>query len=167
MGKLFVEEVQLVSGFLPVDLQTAANDGDYVSLKGYRKCTIVFFKNVGTAGDDPTITLTQATAVAGTGDKALTFTDIWTKQDTVLTAVGQYTRVTQTAANTYTDLTSAEDAAIWIIEFNAEQLDVDGGFDCLRASVGDVGANPQLGCLLYFLSEPNYPQASLESAIVD
>lgn len=167
MGKLFVEENQAVSGFLPVDLQTGANDGDYVSLKGYRKATILFFKNAGTAGDDPTITLQQATDVAGTGEKALDFTFLHVKQDTVLTAVGQYTRVTQAASNTYTDDTSAEDAAIWIIEFDAEDLDVNNDFDCLRANVGDVGSNPQLGCLLYFMTEPNYPQALLESAIVN
>jgi len=162
-----VEDSQIVSGFLPVDLQTAANTGDWVSLKLYNHLAVVFFKNAGTAGDDPTITIEQATAVAGTGNKALTFTTIHTKQDTVLTAVGTFTEVTQAAANTYTDATSAEDAAIWVIEFDGADLDSAAGFDCVQASVADVGGNAQVGALLYILSEPRYAGAVPPSAIVD
>lgn len=164
----FVEQVQIAAGFIPVDMQTAANTGDWVSMKGYERCTIVFYKAVGTAGDDPTITLLQTVDVADTGtvNKALTFTDIYTKQGT-LTAVGTFTHTTQAAANTYTDATSAEVAAIWVIDVKAEDLDVDGGFDCIRASVGDVGGNAQLGCMLYLLWPARYAKDVLVSAIVD
>ena len=87
----------------------------------------------------------------------------------MLTAVGQWTKVTQAAANTYTDLTSAELQAIWIVEFNGVDLDVAGGFDCLRARVADIGGNAQLGCLLYVLSEPRFGNdaEAMPSAIVD
>lgn len=162
-----IESTQIVSGFLPVDMQTAANDGDWVSLKDYNHLTVVLFKAVGTAGDDPTLTLEQATAVAGTGAKALTFNTIYTKQGT-LTAVEAFTKVSQTAAATYTDATSAEVAAIWVVEIDAQDLDVNNSFDCVRARVADVGAGgAQLGCLLYILSEPRYAQAIPPGAIVD
>ena len=168
MGQEFPETHQVVSAFIPVDLQDGANDGDWVSMRGYRKLTCILFKAVGTAGDDPTVTLEQATAVAGTGAKALTIIDrIYTKQGADLTTVGINTLVTQTVAATYTDDTSAELAAIWQIDINAEQLDVTNGFDVVRMRVADIGANPQLGCGIYILSEPNYPQNILESAIVD
>lgn len=168
MGSQFVEKHQIVAGFLPVDMQTGANSGDYVSLKGWGKCTVVFYKDAGTAGDDPTLNFQQATAVDGSGAKDLTkVATIHTKQGADLFTVGQYTKVTQTPATSYTDATSAEVEAIWVVDINAEDLDVDNGFDCLAVDVADVGANAQLGCVLYILSDPRYPQAIVDSAIAD
>ncbi len=151
-----VENSQIVSGFLPVDMSAAANDGDWFGLENFNHLAVVFFKNAGTAGDDPTLTITQASDNAGTGEKALNFTDIWTKQDTVLTSVATFTHNTQTAANTYTDATSAEDAAIWVVEFDAQDLDVANGFTHVQGSVADVGTNAQVGALLYVGTEPRY-----------
>lgn len=150
-----LEQMNIAAGSVPVDLAAAAMAGDWVSMKGYDRMLIVFFKAAGTAGDDPTITVEQAKAVAGTDNKALNFTEVWTKQGT-LTGVASWTRVTQSAANTYTDATSAEAQAIWAIEVKAEDLDQANGFDCVQASVGDVGVGAQLGCLLYLMFEPRY-----------
>lgn len=163
----FVEQANIVSGFIPVDLQTGSKDGDYVSLKNYERCTIVFFKEVGTAGDDPTITLQQAQDVAGTAVKDLTFTDIHTKNGTQ-TTTGLFTHVTQAAAATYTDATTAEVAALWVIDIKAEDLDVANGFDTLRANVDLAADNSaQLGCLLYILWPARYAKDILPSAIID
>jgi hypothetical protein len=160
----FCENNNLSAGFVPVDMQTAANDGDWVSLKNYHHVSVVLFKAAGTAGDDPTLTMEQATTNTGTGAKALTFRNIYVKQGT-LTAVGTFTRVDQTAAATYTDLVSAEIQAIWVVEFDSDELDVDGGFDHIRGRVADIGGNAQLGCMLYILGEPRYAQAVLPSAL--
>lgn len=166
--RMILENMDVISGFLPVDLQTGANTGDWISLSNIDRFAVIFFKGVGTAGDDPTLTIQQATAVAGTGAKALDFTTIYTKQDTVLTSVGQWTKVTQAAANTYTDATSAEDAALWAVEFTGADLDANNDFDCINASVADVGGNAQLGCLLY-LGQRKLVGAieDAQSAIVD
>lgn len=162
------EQVQIVSGFLPVDLSGGANNGDWVSMKGYERCSIILFKGAGTAGDDPTLTLQQATDVAGTGAKDLVAIDrVYVKQDTVLTAIANFTKTTQTAATDYTDATSAEDAAIWVVDILAEDLDVDGGFDCIQASVADVGINAQLGACLYLLWPARYGGDGMVSAIAD
>ncbi len=155
LNNRLMEGANIQSAFVPIDLQTAANDGDWVSMKNYERCACVLFKAVGTAGDDPTITMEQATVVAGTDAKALTFTDIYTKQGALLTAQGTFTRTVQAAAATYVDLTAAELQAIWVIEFLGSDLDADNGFDCLRMRVADVGGNAQLGCGLYIL----YPAA--------
>jgi len=166
----FLEMCNIVEGFLPVDLQTAANTGDWVSLKNYGHVAIVFISAIGTAGDDPTLTVLQASAVAGTGSKALAFTDIFTKQAaTSLASIAGWTRVTQAAANTYTHTDAAEQDLIWVVEIDADTLDVDGGFDCVSASVADVGGNAQLGYLFYILSQPRYPQAAatMLSPIID
>lgn len=155
---LFLEHNQLVEGWPIVDLKTGANTGDWVSLKNYHHVAIVFFSAVGTAGDDPTLTVLQASDVAGTGSKALTFTTIYRKQAaTSLASTGTWTATTQSAANTYTNDTSAEQDLIWVVEFDADQLDVDNGFNCVSATVADIGNNAQLGYLLYILSEPRYP----------
>jgi hypothetical protein len=60
---------------------------------------VLFHKGIGTAGDDPTLTILQGTDVAFGTNKALNFTTIYTKQDlTQLSDVGQWTKVTQAAA---------------------------------------------------------------------
>lgn len=166
MGKAqFVENHQIVAGIIPVDLAAGANNGDWVSLKNYGHVTCIFFAAAGVAGDDPVFTMKQATAVAGTGSKDLLFDRIDVKVGT-LASVGTFTKVSQTAATSYTDATHAEVQKIYIVEFDAEDLDVENGFDCIQMSVPDVGAGgAQIGCGLYILSNPRY--APPLSAIVD
>lgn len=139
---------------------------------------IVIFKAVGTAGDDPTISVKQATDVSGTGSKALGFTEVRKKQAAPnLLAVDQFTKSTSaspatndtfnTTNGTYTNSDLAEQAAIIVIDVKAEDLDVNGGFDCIQVSIADIGTNAQLGCVLYFGHEPRYPKDALDSMIVD
>ncbi|WP_289296237.1 hypothetical protein [uncultured Reyranella sp.] len=166
MNKHFLEKNQVVAAIIPVDLQSAANNGDWVSLKGYGRVAAILYKAAGTAGDDPVFTLRQATDVSGTGAKALNFTRIDSKVGTQ-TGIGQFTTTTQAAANTYTDAVSAEAQAIMVVDIKAEDLDIDNGFDCVQLQIPDVGSNAQLGCALYVLHEPRNAKAVLDSAIVD
>lgn len=161
-----MERFDIISAFVPVNLAAANNTGDYISLKHASRVACVLFKGVGTAGDDPTIGIQQATTVAGAGAKPLAIARIWTKQDTLLSTVGTFTLVTQTAANTYTDATSAEDQAVWSVVVDADELDVDNNFDCLRMYCTDVGGNAQIGAGFYIM-ESKAPQAILPSPIVD
>lgn len=164
-----LEQCQIVSGFAPIAL-TTARTGDVVSMKKYRRCLVLFHKGIGTASDDPTITILQGTDVAFGTNKALNFTTIYVKQDpTTLADVGQWTKVTQSASNTYTDATSAERAALWAIDFKAEDLDIANDYDCIRASISDVGTNSQIGALEYILYDPIDMMApeSMASAIID
>jgi hypothetical protein len=164
---LFAERAQVVSGFVPVNMASGAPTSDWVSLKNYEMCTIVFFAAAGTNGDDPTLTVLQGTAVGGTTTKALTFTRIDVKQGSALNAIGQFTKTTQAAANTYTDTDAAEEQKIWVVSFRASELDTDNGYDCIRGAIGDVGTNSQLGCVLYILEFPRYSTDPLPSAIAD
>lgn len=177
MNRHITEMGQFVPGIVPVALNT--NPGavsDYVSMKGYGRCAIVFFKGVGTAGDDPTLTLSQATAVAGTSAKALNITRVDKKQAaTNLLSTGTFTTSTSASpatndtfsTNTWTNSELAEQAAMVVIDVKAEDLDIDGGFDCIICNVGDVGTNAQLGCLFYFLYEPRTVKATMDSAIAN
>jgi hypothetical protein len=162
---LLVEQLQMVLAQPPWDMSSVASASDYVCLKDYHHVAIVFLKHVGTASDDPTITVQQANTTSGGDVKELYFTKVWKKQGLVLTATGTFTAVTQTSANTFTHTDLAEQQAIVVIEFDSSELDTDNGFDCIRATVADVGSNAQNGCILYLLSEPRYAQATLPSAL--
>lgn len=168
MGTRAREDIQVVPAFLPVDISSTPV-GDWVSLKEYGKVACVLLKDAdGTAGEDPILTIEQAQDVSGTGVKALEFTEIAVKQAaTNLLAVGVYTVVEQTASETYTDDEGAEQALQWIVEFNAEDLDVNNGFTSVRMSVSGGGTLAQLASGTYVLMEPKYQQAILPSAIVD
>lgn len=167
LNNLLVEECQIVMAIVPVDSQAAANNGDWVSLKGYDRVTALLIKAAGVAGDDPVITLRQAQDVSGTGAKALNFTRIDAKVG-VQTGIGQFTKVTQAAANTYTDAVSAEAQAIFAVEVKAEDLDVNNGFDCVQLQIPDTGAaGAQLIAAIYVLRGARYGTQPLPSAIVD
>lgn len=167
INNLLIEECQIVAGIIPVDSQSGANNGDWVSLKNYDRCTILVYKAAGVAGDDPVLTVRQASAVDGTGAKALNFTRVDSKVG-AQTGIGQFTRTTQAAGNTFTDTVSAEAQALFAIEFKSEDLDVNNGFDCIQVSVPDTGAGgAQLLSALYVLRGARYGSGALPSAIVD
>jgi hypothetical protein len=164
-----LEMVQIQPAFVPASL-TTAQTGDVVSMKNYRRCLVKFVKGIGTAGQDPTITLAQGTDVAFGTTKALTFTTIYEKADlTQISDVGQWTKITQAAGATYTDATAAEKALVWCIDIKAEDLDVANDYDCIRASIGDVGTASQIGYVEYILYDPVQMSApeSMPSAIIN
>lgn len=160
----FVEYCDIVSAIVPVDLQTAANNGDWVKVTDYDRVVAVLFKGAGTASDDPVFKMQQATDNAAGGIKDLTFTTIYHKIGT-LTSVGQWTKVTQDAATSYTNTVSAESQAIMLVEFKASDLDSANGFDHLRLDIADVGTNAQLGCAFYICVGNKHAQATPLSSL--
>ena len=167
MNKHFLEKNQICIGVHPVNLATGANTGDTVSMKNWGRCAIILIAGIGLAGEDPTITVQQSINVAPSSAKALDFTRVDYKQGADLTAVGQFTTVAQAAANTYTNATSGETRQIWVIDVKAEDLDADNGFDCIRATLADVGSTAKLGTIIYILHDPKYPEDPALSAIID
>lgn len=168
-----LEKINIVEGFPAVDLSTAANNGDWVSLKHYKRCAVVFISGIGTAGQDPAVVFLQASDVSGTGSKALNplAASAYKKQAaTSLASTGAWSSAAaDLTSNTLTNTDAAEQSLIWVVDIAADELDVDNGFDCLRATVADVGGNAQPGYLCYLLHEPRYLAAptGMLSAIVD
>lgn len=172
-----MENVQFVSAFAPgTDINTDA-DGDWVSLKGFDGCLVIFHKAAGTAGDDPSVRLEQATAVAGTGAKALVFNHIYHKIGaTALSAVGTFTKVELATPTDDLDLVSVNGAdlltdvgeTIVVVNVRASDLDVDNNFDCLHLLIeGDDLSNATLASAYYLLYNSRYPGNPVQSAIVD
>jgi hypothetical protein len=167
MSTWVTENMQLVLADAPSDLAAAAVTGDWVSLKNYAHCAIVLLKAAGAVGEAPTITVRQAQDVSGTGAKNLTaVTRVDTKSAADITTIGQFTKTTQAAAATYTPA-AGNTEAIYVIEFDSDQLDINNGFDCIQANIADVGATAQIGALLYILTDCRYAGQFPPSAIVD
>lgn len=155
-----VENAKIVVGAVPIDTTGAAVTGDYVSMKGYTHLTIVIMQGAW-AGGTPAVTLKQATDVAATGEKALSFTKYWS--GTALTD-DQYAATT-VSSDTYNLAATAN--KVNIIEVDASSLDVDNGFDCVRLGIASPGANADLIAVLYILTGARYPQAVTNAAISD
>lgn len=166
-SKKALERMHIVLGAAPVDFNDGATTGDYVSLKHYKRCLVVIAYGDGTAGSDLAYDLYQATAVAGTGAKvlnALSTGRIYTMDAATYAAYAALTVWTEdtqaTADQQWADATNGEAVGICALEVRAEDLDIDGGFDCIRCDVSDPGA-AKIGVLLYILMDPDESAAPI------
>lgn len=158
-----VDQAKIVFGSPIIGaLATTNGDCDYVSLKGYSKCTIVIAVDNATTVTGGAITLKQATAVAGTGEKALAFSTMYANTDT-----GASDTLTETAvtSNTFTTDTTDNKNLLYVIEVDADDLDVANGFDCLR--VDSLLMANAVGFVQYILHGPRYAAPIATSAITD
>jgi hypothetical protein len=158
MPHTFIETFKPVWGTESKNWTGAASTGVYVSMKSYRSVVIVIATGAWAAGTSA-ITLEQATAVAGTGSKALAFTDY--SDDETTTG----TQVKKTATGNTFNLTAANKT--YIIEIDARSLDVAGGFDCITVKGASPGANADLYGVAYFAYGGRYVGASPTSPLVD
>ena len=138
------------------DINGATLSEDYVSLENYEGVTIII--NVGAAGGTSAVTLTQATAVAGTGEKALSFDNQWS------TVAGVQTKNTVTS-NTF-DILATDDDTIFKIYVSSSSLDVDGGFDCVRLDMTDPTVATLVGAQ-YVMTGARYAGATQPNPTVD
>jgi hypothetical protein len=140
-------------------LTSTLGDTAYVSLKGYRRCQIIISIADGTTVTGSTITLKQATAVAGTGEKALAFTRMLANTDYAASKVMTETAVT---GNTFTTQTTNSKDSVYIIDVEADSLDVNNGFDCIRVDGTGHAATASRGVVvIYNLYGARYPGAAL------
>lgn len=138
-----------------VALTSTAGDGTYVSLKGYERVRIVIDVLNASTVTGGVVTLKQATAVAGTSEKALAFTRMLADTDVAASVVYVETAVT---SNTFTTNTTNSKRLSYIIDVKATDLDVANGFDCIRVDV-DSMANA-IGLVTYDLYGGKYSGAS-------
>lgn len=139
-------------------LTSTLGDTTYVSLKGYQRCQIIISIADGTTVTGSTITLKQATAVAGTSEKALAFTRMLANTDYAASKTMTETAVT---SNTFTTQTTNSKDSLYIIDVDASDLDVANGFDCLRVDGTGHAATASRGVVvLYNLYGARYSGAS-------
>lgn len=139
-------------------LTSTLGDTTYVSMKGYQRCQIIISIADGTTVTGSTITLKQATAIAGTSEKALAFTRMLANTDYVASKTMVETAVT---SNTFTTQTTNSKDSLYIIDVDASDLDVANGFDCLRVDGTGHAATASRGVVvLYNLYGARYAGAS-------
>lgn len=139
-------------------LTSTLGDTTYVSLKSYARCQIVIVIADGTTVTGSTITLKQATAVAGTSEKALAFTRMLANTDYAASKTMTETAVT---SNTFTTQTTNSKDSVYIIDVLASDLDVANGFDCIRVDcTGHAATNPRGAVVIYNLYGARYSGAS-------
>jgi hypothetical protein len=148
------EQITPIVAAVGLLLTTTVGDTKYVSMKGYRKCQIVIIIGDGTTVTGSTITLKQATAVAGTSEKALAFSTVYKNVDL---SVNQTLTATAVTANTFdTQAVNSKDS-VYIIDLDADQLDVAGGFDCFRVDgTGHAATAGRGSVVLYNLYGARY-----------
>ena len=140
-------------------LTSTLGDTTYVSLKGYRRCQIIIGIADGTTVTGSTITLKQATAVAGTSEKALAFTRMLANTDYAASKALTETAVT---SNTFTTQTVNSKISLYVIDVEAESLDVANGFDYIRVDgTGHAATSPLGSFVLYNLYGSRFPGAAV------
>ena len=138
-----------ITGLAPVTPSTSTPD--YVSLKGYNGFTVIISADNGSTVTGSAITLKQASAVDGTGEKELAFDTVLQNIDTDAASALAETAVT---SNTFTTDTTNAKNLLYVIDVPVEDLDTDNGFDCVRVGTGDA-ANTVLS-VVYILHKPTY-----------
>lgn len=141
------EQVTTIVAAQGLLLTSTLGDTTYISMKGYRKCQIVIAIADGTTVTGSTITLKQATAVAGTNEKPLAFTRMLANVDYGASKTMVETAVT---SNTFTTQTVNSKDSLYIIEVNGEDLDVANGFDCLRVDGTGHAATASRGVIVLY-----------------
>lgn len=151
------EVLDLIVGAAPVDLQTAALNGRWVSPKGAGGMNAILIAAIGTAGDDPVISLEQAQDASGTGAKVLHIKQVSYKVGaTGLVAaqdlwqeVASIDRDNAVTSFDSESINGAENELILSVGIRETDLDINNGFTHLRLNCADVGGNAQLGAILY------------------
>ncbi len=157
-----IDTTKIVTGIAPVAMATTAGDADYVSMKGFQHLAIVLSVKNATTVTGCAVTLKQASAVAGTGEKALAFDKVWVNTDAGASDTLVETAVT---SNTFTTDTTNSKDLLYVMEIEADDLDVANSFDCVRLDGLLMAA--AVGSVTYILSGSRYASGLAVSAITD
>jgi hypothetical protein len=156
--QLNVEKAKLIWAAEPKNYTGAAMAAKYVSLKTVGQLTIIIQTGAWAAGT-AAVTLLQATAVAGTGAKALGFAFQWNDVATSGTLVQ-----TAVVADTFTIGVANK---LYVIEVDPRSLDIQGGFDCVTLAVASPGVNADFYSVVYMCTDLRYQEATPPSVLVD
>lgn len=158
-------QFQIPANLKPVQMfspktTNASLSSQVISLKNAHKAWVVF-EFTQAVGHATTPTLIQASAIAGTGNKAGPTVDIWANEDTAATD----TLVKKTAGASYAVTNDIKNKQV-VFEIDPTRLDVNNGFDCIYFTIATSSqATNFVSATAYLL--PAYQQATPPSAILD
>jgi hypothetical protein len=153
------EKYKVVAALNPAT-DAAGRTGAYVSLKNVNMAFIVVHITQGNAATIA-ISINQASAVAGTGAKAITtVVPIWSNLDVSVND----TLVRRTDAVSYTTDAGVKNKVV-IFQVDPAGLDVANGFDCIAVVTGASNV-ANITQAVYLLDE-RYKQATPPTAVLD
>lgn len=154
-------QINIVGAIVPADANGTALNGQWLSLKYYRQCTVVITQGAW-AGGTPAVTLVQAKNVAGLDAKPLGFTKRY--QQAWNTGATGYVESAVTN-NTFNLPNTANQMHLLVID--AAMLDTDNGFDCLRVELAAPGAFADQVTAIYLLSGARYSDVKMPNALAN
>lgn len=153
------EIAKIVMALAPVTPSSASPA--WVSLKGYQRAAVIILAANATTVTGSAIALAQATAVAGTGTKTLAFA---TAKRNIDTGASDTLVDFAVSSNTFTTDATNSKNLMYVIDVDPATLDVEGGFDCFRVTMGNATAS--VLSAHYVLWTSRYG-GKLPSAVVD
>lgn len=155
------DKIQVIQAFASTAAPSTASPR-WISLKNVKSIQIVVTGLNGTTVTGSAVALAQATAVAGTGTKALAFTAMLANTDLNTNGQTSYTN-TAVSSNTFTTTTTNSKYFQYVIDVDPASLDVTNSFDCIRVTLGDA-ANCNVSA--FYVVEHQYGGNALASAAV-
>lgn len=152
-----MEMVNLKQGFLPVDLNTGANAGARISMKGCDRVAFILQMTTSTAAVVQATFNQHNAASSGTSKVLSQANPYWTKA----AAETVFTKVTPAAGSTI-DLSTifAANGGIAVFEVMAEDLDVTNDFAWVSLDIADTTAAKVGACLAVAYNVKNAPPYS-------
>ena len=149
-----VQGTKIVQLMVPQDIDGAAMDGasaatgDAVCMKNYGHVTIIL--STGLTPDARTVTLKQSTSAALGSEKALGFTTNWVNEGL---STDLLTKTTVTS-NTFDTAATANN--MYVMEVDAEDLDMANSFDWVRLDIATGDTSATIISAIAILSEPKF-----------
>lgn len=148
---------KLLWAVAPANYNGAAATHKMVCLKNYQRMYVVILTG-GWALGSAAVTLNQATAVAGTGEKSLAFSEYYHDETT------SGTLVKETCTNTF-NLDTAN--KMYVIDIDPASLDGANGFDCCTVEIATPGANDDYYGVAYILYQNRFADPTPPTALTD
>jgi hypothetical protein len=130
-GTRLVDKEKFVVGLHAVNPPSTSTT-KWVSLKGYNHLAVIVSFTNSTTVTGSAITLSQATAVAGTSAKALAFTTYYALLDDSSSST---LTLTTASGNTFTTSAVNSKSGYYIIEIDADSLDLANGFTAVQVAL--------------------------------
>jgi hypothetical protein len=161
MGEAFLMEKRIPKVIVAQADMNTAQTGSRVSMKGRNRVAFLCIFGTSTSATDLDVTLRQHNAATAGTSKDLSVSNVYYHK---INAATVFTKVEPTAAAAAYDLFAAvgDNAAMYVFEVLAEDLDTANGFAWVSVDLGDTGAT-KLGTVLALTGGeeliPSYGQA--------
>ncbi len=157
-----VETLGMETGVPPVDITGTGANSFWMSMSRHDHMTILISK-AAWAGGTPAVNLRQASDVAGTNAKALSFTEYWIKD--AQQAASEWANVA-VVSDTF-DLSATADELI-AIEIDGSDLDINdltNKFTAVQVQIASPGVNADLLAVYFIGTDPagrKFPHADMK-----